>query len=98
MYKIMKNKKRLRRSYQSLFGLQKYVEKFRFYQSFTWAILGNDLIQINFSVILKDTFANLCKPIHNVIIIPVSSDPLNLEGMERKAIKPFNQQKCLLFF
>ena len=32
----------------------------------------------------KFTFANLCKPIHNVIIIPVSSDPLNLETVERK--------------
>ena len=34
-------------------------------------------------VIPKNTLANLWKPIHNVIIIPVSSDPLNLETVQR---------------
>ena len=32
----------------------------------------------------KDKFANLWKPIHDNIIIPVSSDPLRLETVERK--------------
>ena len=40
-----------------------------------------------FWVILKITFANLSKPIYDVIIIPVSSDPLNMETVERKGIK-----------
>ena len=37
--------------------------------------MGNfvDLIQRGFWVILKITFADLCKPIQDVIIIPVSS-------------------------
>ena len=43
----------------------------------------DDLIQSGFSVIPKITFVNLWKPIHDVIIIPVSSDPLNLETVER---------------
>ena len=30
------------------------------------------------------TYSNLCKPIQDVIIISVSSVPLNLENMERK--------------
>ena len=44
----------------------------------------DDLIQSGFGIIPNNTFANLCKPIHDVTIIPVSSDPLNLETMERK--------------
>ena len=32
----------------------------------------------------KVTLANLCKPFHNVIIVPVSSDPFNLKTVERK--------------
>ena len=39
----------------------------------------DDLIQSVFGVIHKITFANFCKPTHNIIIVPVSSDPLNLE-------------------
>ena len=52
--------------------------------------LGNldDLIQSGFSFIPKIKFANLCKPIHDVIIIPVSSDSLNLEAVERKETVP----------
>ena len=48
--------------------------------------LGNfdDLIPSGFWVIPRITFGNLCKPICDVIIIPVSSDPLNLENVERK--------------
>ena len=48
--------------------------------------LGNfyDLIQSGFSVTPKIIFDNLYKPIHDVIIIPVSSDPVNLEAVERK--------------
>ena len=38
-------------------------------------------------------FANLYKPIHDLIIIPVSSDPLNLEtqGKKRKNYKKLNE-------
>ena len=60
--------------------------------------MGNDLIQIGFPVILKITFANLWKPIHNVIIAPASSDLLNLEAVERNAMKPFNQKKMFGVF
>ena len=35
----------------------------------------------------KNTFANLCKPIHDAIIIKVSSNHLNLETVERNEIK-----------
>ena len=41
-----------------------------FIQSFSW-------------VILKITFVNLCKLIHNIVIL-VFSDPLNLKKMEKK--------------
>ena len=33
-------------------------------------------------VIPKNTFANLSKPIHNAMIIPVSCDPLDVETVE----------------
>ena len=46
-----------------------------------------DLIQSGFYIIPKITFTNLCKPMHGVIIIPVSSDPLYLENVKRKKIK-----------
>ena len=39
----------------------------------------DDLIQNGFWVNPKITFPNKCKPVHDVIIILVSSDPLNLE-------------------
>ena len=66
-------------SYQSLFGLQNI-----FRNSFSVIyLLGNfdDLIQSGFQFIPKIIFANLCKPVHDVIIIPVSSDALNLENV-----------------
>ena len=44
----------------------------------------DDLIQSGFWVIIQITFANLCKPVCDFIIIPVSSDPLNLKNVERK--------------
>ena len=44
----------------------------------------DDLMQSGFRFIPKITFANLCKLDFNVIIIPVSSDPLNLETVESK--------------
>ena len=44
----------------------------------------DELIQSRSLVIPKITFDNLCKPIHNVVIIPVSSDPWNLEAAEKK--------------
>ena len=45
-----------------------------------------DLIPSGFSVVPKITFANLYKPIHDIIIIPVSSDPVNLEAVKREKI------------
>ena len=47
----------------------------------------DDFIQNYFWVIPKITFANLCKPVQGVIIIPVSSDPLILETDKRKGKK-----------
>ena len=47
----------------------------------------DDLIQSGFRVIPKITFANLCKLFHDVIIILVSSDLLNLDTTERKEQK-----------
>lgn len=48
--------------------------------------LGNfdDLILGGFWVIPKFTFTNLCKPVEDVIVISVSSDPLILETVEGK--------------
>ena len=48
--------------------------------------LGNfdDLIQSGFWVIPKILFPNFCKPIQDVIIIPVSSDPVNMVTVKRK--------------
>ena len=46
-----------------------------------------DLKQNGFSVIPKIIFANLCKPIQNIIIIPVSSDPLNLKVVEKEKLQ-----------
>ena len=47
----------------------------------------DDLIQSGFRVIPKITFATLCKLFYDVIIIPVSSDLLNLDTTERKEQK-----------
>ena len=44
----------------------------------------DDLIQSGLWVIPKLIFANLCKPIHDIIIIPVLSDSFNLENVEKK--------------
>ena len=44
-------------------------------------------VNLNYPCVIPNiTFANLCKPIINVKIIPVSSDPLNLESIERGKI------------
>ena len=64
-------------SYQSLFGVQNMFRKIPFLVIYH---LGN----CDFSVIPKIEVDNLCKPIHDVITVPVSSDPLNLEAVERK--------------
>ena len=57
-------------------------------RSVTWVILMiyykvvvKELFQ---RVIPKNSFANLCEPIHNVITISVSTDAMNLETVERK--------------
>ena len=44
----------------------------------------DDPTQSGFLVIPKSTFGNLCKPIHDVTIVTVSSDPFNFEIAERK--------------
>ena len=48
--------------------------------------LGNfdNIIQSGFWIIPKIALANLCKPIQDVIIILVSSEPLILKTVERK--------------
>ena len=70
-------------SYHSLIGLQ---NMFRKLPLLVLSHLGifDDLMQSGFRFIPKITFANLCKLDFNVIIIPVSSDPLNLETVESK--------------
>lgn len=70
-------------SYQSPFGLQNMVRKIHFLVIYHF---GNfdDLGRSGFWVIPKILFANLYKPVHDVIIIPVSSDPLNPDTVERK--------------
>ena len=54
------------------------------------------------SVIPKITFAKLCQPIHEVLIIPVSSDLFNLEnvgkggrGITKKIEYPKNEKSYL---
>ena len=42
----------------------------------------------------KFTFANLCKPIHDVIIIPHFSYPLNLETVGRKKTSLTSRDTC----
>ena len=50
----------------------------------------DDLMQSGFQVIPKITFLNLCKPVKDVIIIPVLSVLLNLEtGNEGKKLQKF---------
>ena len=75
-------------SYHCLFGLKIMFRKIPVSVMYN---LGNfdDLIQTSFWVIPKVTFANLCKPIHDVIIIPVSSDPWiwKLDGKEKNLQK-----------
>ena len=48
--------------------------------------LGNfdNLIQSGFWIITKITFANLCKPVHDIISIPVSSLLFESGNVERK--------------
>ena len=67
-------------SYQSLFGLQKNVKKNSFFCDLS---KFDDLIQSGFWFISNNIFINVCKPVHDVIIIPVSSDHLNLTLMEK---------------
>ena len=70
-------------SYHSLIGLQNMFRKLPLLVLCHLGIF-DDLMQSGFRFIPKITFANLCKLDFNVIIIPVSSDPLNLETVESK--------------
>ena len=70
-------------SYHSLIGLQNMFRKLPLLVLCHLGIF-DDLMQSVFRFIPKITFANLCKLDFNVIIIPVSSDPLNLETVESK--------------
>ena len=70
-------------SYHSLIGLQNMFRKLPLLVLCHLGIF-EDLMQSGFRFIPKITFANLCKLDFNVIIIPVSSDPLNLETVESK--------------
>ena len=68
-------------SYQSHFGSQITFLKI---PSFSGLGYFHDLMQSGFRVIPRITFSNLWKPIDNIIVIPVSSDPSNLGTVERK--------------
>ena len=70
-------------SYQSVFGLQNMFRKNPFLKIYYLSNIVN-LIQSGVWVVSKIAFANLCKPVHDVRIILISSDPLNLETVERK--------------
>ena len=70
-------------SYHALIGLQNMFRKLPLLVLCHLGIF-DDLMQSGFRFIPKITFANLCKLDFNVIIIPVSSDPLNLETVESK--------------
>ena len=78
MVKIMKNKK----------GLQ-LVTSFKKFLVLVIYHLGNidESIQSGICVIPKITFANLCKPICNVVIIPVSSDALHFGNCRKEGEK-----------
>ena len=78
----MKNKRDLE-LVTRLFGLQNMFRKIPNLMAY---YLGNiDVLkEIGFKLFQKLHFANLCKPIHGVIITPVSPDPLNLETVKRK--------------
>ena len=69
-------------SYQYLSGLQNMFKKIPFLVIYHPGDF-DDLIQSSFSVISKITFVNLWKPIHDFITFQFSSDPLNLETVER---------------
>ena len=86
LQKILRKQKGPGTGYQPLFGQENMFRKIPF---LVISPLGNfdDLIQSGFSVIPNIIFANLCNPIHNVIIIPVSSDPVNLQTVGRKRRK-----------
>ena len=51
---------------------------------------SDDLIQSGFLVIPKIVFADLWKPTLEIIVIPVSSDPLSLANVERNEKKMKN--------
>ena len=75
--------KRFGTSYHSFFGLQNMFRKIPFLVINHLCHFDN-LIKSNFWVIQKNTFANLCKRVHDAIAIRVSSDPFNLGTVERK--------------
>ena len=56
------------------------------------------LMQGGFWVIAKITFANLCKLIHDVIIIAVSSGPLNLKFEYLENAKSFLDETKIIFY
>ena len=59
-------------SYQNLFVLQNMFRKIPF--SVIYHLSNFDSLMQSGINILINTFAHVCKPIHDVIIIPVSSD------------------------
>ena len=59
-------------SYQNLFVLQNMFRKIPFSVIYHLSNF-HSLIQSGFNILIN-TFAHVCKPIHDVIIIPVSSD------------------------
>ena len=70
-------------AYQFLFRLQNIEKNVFFSDQTLWQFWWySTKWSLSYSII---TFANLWKPIHDVIIILVSSDSLNLENGKRKA-------------
>ena len=60
------------------------LEKFAFIWSRYHLRNFDDLIKNHIRVISKITLANLFNPMHDFIIFPFSSDPLNPKNVERK--------------
>lgn len=84
MNKIMKNKMVLG-LVTSLLQIAKHIENL-FFSDLSPGKFG-DLVKHGFWVIPKIIFANLRKPIQDMIIIPLSSGPLKVENVERMGEK-----------
>ena len=89
---------------KSLWGLELVIILFRvanFFRKISFLVIyhlgkfDDSIIQSGFWVIPNITFANLCRPIHDIIIIPVSSNPYNLKTEEREKMNTSKPKKLL---